>query len=158
MQDPEYPITQLNQLAARALSPGTNDPGTAISCVNSFSLALAPIMDRELPGSLFVDADEKPRLLVRSTNFDGLLKAVFAPLRQFAKTEVSVVVSLLEALCRLAELTTRRDRLRELARHGELIWEEIDQQALAKYDLGDIRQRHKRLQTLVHRLDRTVGN
>ena len=158
VQDPEYPITQLNQLAARALSPGINDPGTAISCVNSFSLALASVMDRDLPGSLFNDADDKPRLLVRSTSFDGLLKAVFAPLRQFARSEVSVVVSLLEALCRLAELATRGDRLRELARHGQLIWEEIDQQALAKYDLDDIRQRHKRLQTLVRRLDRTVMN
>ncbi len=158
VQDPEYPITQLNQLAARALSPGINDPGTAISCVNSFSLALASVMDRELPGSLFIDADGKPRLLARSTNFNDLIKAVFAPLRQFAKSEVSVVVSLLEALCRLAELTTRRDRMRELARHGELIWEEIDQPALAKYDLGDIRQRYKRLQSLVHRLDRTVSN
>lgn len=48
-QDPEFPITQLNQLAARALSPGINDPGTAVSCIDSFSLALAQIVDRDLP-------------------------------------------------------------------------------------------------------------
>ena len=157
LQDPEYPITQLNQLAARALSPGINDPGTAISCIDSFSLALAQVVDRDFPGSVFMDADENPRLLVRGTSFEGVLKAVFAQLRQFSKTEVSVVVSLLEALCRLAELTTRRDRLQTISLHGRLIWEEIDQKALAVYDLSDIRQRHKRLQILVQRLDR-VGN
>ena len=151
VQDPEYPITQLNQLAARALSPGINDPGTAISCVDSFCLALAYIVDRDLPGSVFMDDKEEPRLLLRHTNFDGIMKAVFAQLRQFAKSEVSVVVSLLDALCRLAQLTTRRDRLQLLGLHGDLIWEDIDGLALAAYDLRDISQRHKRLQRLVQR-------
>ncbi|MCG6899391.1 MAG: DUF2254 domain-containing protein [Gammaproteobacteria bacterium] len=153
VQDPEYPITQLNQLAARALSPGINDPGTAKSCVDSFSLALAYIVDRDLPGSVFMDDEGEPRLLLRFTSFDGIMKAVFAQLRQFAKSEVSVVVSLLDALCRLAQLTTRRERLQVLGFHGDLIREEIDDQALAAYDLLDIRQRHKRLRRLVQRLD-----
>ena len=151
VQDPEYPITQLNQLAARALSPGINDPGTAISCVDSFCLALAYIVDRDLPGSVFMDDKEEPRLLLRHTNFDGIMKAVFAQLRQLAKPEVSVIVSLLDALCRLAQLTTRRKRLQILGLHGDLIWEDIDGLALAAYDLRDISQRHKRLQRLVQR-------
>ena len=151
VQDPEYPITQLNQLAARALSPGINDPGTAISCIDSFSLAVAYIVDRDLPGSVFMDDKEEPRLLLRFTSFDGIMKAVFAQLRQFAKPEVSVIVSLLDALCRLAQLTTRRDRLQLLGLHGDLIWEDIDGLALATYDLRDISQRHKRLQRLVQR-------
>jgi uncharacterized membrane protein len=146
VQDPEYPITQLNQLAARALSPGINDPGTAISCVDSFD-----IIDRDLPGSVFMDDEEEPRLLLRFTSFDGIMKAVFAQLRQFAKSEVSVVVSLLDALCRLAQLTTRRDRLQVLGLHGDLIREDVDGLALATYDLRDISQRHTRLQRLVQR-------
>lgn len=153
VQDPEYPITQLNQLAARALSPGINDPGTAISCIDAFSLAMAQIVDRELPGCMFVDDDDKPRMLIRFTNFDGISKAVFAQLRQFAKSEVSVVVSLFEALCRLAQLTTRRDRLQVLGMHGDLIRDEVDEQTVVSYDLGDIIQRHKRLRILVQRLD-----
>ncbi len=151
VQDTEYPITQLNQLAARALSPGINDPGTAISCVDSFSLALAYIIDRDLPGSVFMDNKKQPRLLLRFTSFDGIMKAVFAQLRQLAKPEVSVIVSLLDSLCRLAQLTTRRDRLQLLGLHGDLIWEDIDDLALAAYDLRDIRQRHKRLQRLLNR-------
>jgi len=153
VQDPEYPITQLNQLAARALSPGINDPGTAISCVDSFTLALSQIVDRDLPGSVFMDDEDEARLLMRITNFDGIVKAVFAQLRQHAKSEVSVVVSLLDALCRLAQLTTRRERLQILGQHGDLIREAIDDRALAEYDICDIRQRHKRLQRLAQRLD-----
>ena len=98
-----------------------------------------------------MDDKEEPRLLLRFTSFDGIMKAVFAQLRQFAKPEVSVIVSLLDALCRLAQLTTRRDRLQLLGLHGDLIWEDIDGLALATYDLRDISQRHKRLQRLVQR-------
>ena len=153
VQDPEYPITQLNQLAARALSPGINDPGTAISCVDSFSLALAYIVDRDLPGSVFMDDEEEPRLLLRFTSFDGIMKAVFAQLRQFAKSEVSVVISLLDALCRLAQLTTRHDRLQVLGLHGDLIRKDINNLGLAAYDLRDINQRYMRLQRHVQHLD-----
>jgi uncharacterized membrane protein len=153
-QDPEFPVTQLSQLAARALSPGINDPGTAISCVDSFCLALAQIIDRDLPGSVFHDHEGVSRVLAKSTCFEGLLKAVFVPLRQFARIEVSVTIRLLEALCRLAELTTRRDRLALLGKHGSLISESMDEVQTDNYDLCDIRQRAKRLQILVHRFDR----
>lgn len=152
-QDPEYPITQLNQLAARALSPGINDPGTAISCIDSFCLALAGILDRDLPGSVVLDEAGTARCLARRSDFAGLMKAVFTPLRQFARTEVSVTVALLEALSRLAALTTRRDRLDCLRRHGQLIVDGIDSDAISPYDLRDIRQRAKRLEILVTRFD-----
>ena len=151
MQDPEYPITQLNQLAARALSPGINDPGTAISCVDAFSLALANVIDREFPGSVLADGEGDPRLLVRNTSFEGILKAVFAQLRQFANADVAVTVSLFEALCRLAQLTTRKKRLDVLGMHGDLIWNGLEDQGFTEYDLRDIRQRYKRLQILVQR-------
>jgi uncharacterized membrane protein len=150
-QDPEFPITQLSQIAARALSPGINDPGTAISCVDSFCLALAEIVDRDLPGNQFLDDEGEARLLARTLDFGGLLKAVFAPLRQFARTNVSVTIGLYESLCRLAELTTRADRLSLLALHGRLISEEIEDISLADNDKRDIVQRAKKLQILAER-------
>lgn len=153
IQDPEYPVTQLNQLAARALSPGINDPGTAISCVDAFSLALARIIDREIPGCVFVDEGGKARLLIRFTSFEGILKAVYAQLRQFASSDVAVTVSLFESLCRLAELTTRERRLALLGMHGALIWDGLEDQGFTEYDLRDIRQRHKRLQVLTNRFE-----
>lgn len=152
VQDPEFPITQLNQIAARALSPGINDPGTAVSCVDSFCLALAEIIDHDWPGSLFLDKKGDVRLLVRSVGFDGLLKAIFTPLRQFAQTDVAVTISLFEALCRLAALTTRHERLASLALHGRLIAEAVESRPLADYDRRDITQRANRLQILAVRL------
>lgn len=145
IQDPEYPITQLTQLAARALSPGINDPGTAITCIDWFSLALAGLVDRDMPGCVFLDEEDRPRVLARSHDFSGIVKAVYAPLRQFAKSNIAVTVSLIDSLCRLGELTRRADRLRILALHGELIWDEVRGQAFSDYDLQDIRKRLMKL-------------
>jgi len=148
VQDAEYAISQLGQLAGRALSPGINDPGTAITCIDWFSLALAEIVDRDLPGCVFLDDDGKPCLLARTPGFAGLIKAVYAPLRQLSRSSVQVTVKLLESLCRLAELTRRRDRLDVLALHGRLIAEGVERQRLQDFDTQDIRQRHRRLQVL----------
>ena len=148
VQDAEYAISQLGQLAGRALSPGINDPGTAITCIDWFSLALAEIVDRDLPGWVFLDDDGEPRLLARTPGFAGLIKAVYAPLRQLSRSSVQVTVKLLESLCNLAELTRRRDRLDVLALHGRLIAEDADQGRLQDFDVQDIRQRHQRLQVL----------
>jgi hypothetical protein len=52
---------------------------------------------------------------------------------------------------------TRRERLQVLGLHGDLRWEEIDDLALAQYDLRDISQRYKRLHRLAQRLDREPG-
>ena len=155
-QDPRFCLQVLTEIASRALSPGINDPGTAISCIDSFCLALAGILDRDLPGSVVLDEAGTARCLARRSDFAGLMKAVFAPLRQFAHTEVSVTVALLEALSRLAALTTRRDRLDCLRRHGQLIVDGIDSDAISPYDLRDIRQRAKRLEILVTRFDQSA--
>lgn len=147
-QDPEHAVTQLNQLAARALSPGINDPGTAITCIDWFSLALGYAVDKDLPGSVVCDDDGTPRLLVRARRFAPLLKSAFAPLRQYARGNVPVVIRLITSLCRLAELTHRRDRLDALAHHGDLIWAEARTAGLNADDLNDVRQRHARLHRL----------
>ena len=154
VQDPEYPITQLNQLAARALSPGINDPGTAVTCIDWYSMALARIVDRELPGKVFLDAKGAPVLLARYTDFPGLAKAFYAPARQFARSNIPVLIALLESLVRLAELTTRGDRLKQLRLQGNHLGDIVEEGAHLEFDLRGFRQRYRKLMRLASRFDR----
>ncbi len=148
VQDAEYAVIQLNQLAGRALSPGINDPGTAITCIDWFSLALAELVDRDLPGCVFLDDEGRGRVLARVPQFAGLVKAIYAPLRQLSSSDIAVTVKLLESLCSLAELTRRSDRLEVLALHGRLIVEGVARQPVLAFDTRDIEQRYYRLQHL----------
>lgn len=80
------------------------------------------------------------------------MKAIYAQLRQLARSEIAVCVSLFESLSRLAELTTRADRLAILALHGRLLWDDIATEDLSSYDLDDLRQRYQKLLALTSRL------
>ena len=155
VQDPEYPITQLNQLTARALSPGINDPGTAITAIDWFSLAVAQVVDRELPGKVFLDPDGVPRLLARFTDFRGIVKAFYAPSRQFAQGNIPVLIALLESLVRLADLTILEDRLAIIAQHGEHLMSAVEGDNYMGHDLTELRQSQARLRRLTRRLEAT---
>ena len=155
VQDPEYPITQLNQLTARALSPGINDPGTAITAIDWFSLAVAQVVDRDLPGKVFLDPDGVPRLLARFTDFRGIVKAFYAPSRQFAQGNIPVLIALLESLVRLADLTTLEDRLAIIAHHGEHLMSAVEGDNYMGHDLTELRLSQARLRRLTRRLEAT---
>lgn len=153
LQDPEYPITQLNQVAARALSPGINDPGTAITCIDWFSMAVAQIIDCDLPGKVLLDTHQQPILLVRFTDFNGILQAFYAPARQFSQSNIPVLTSLMGSLLRLAELTTREKILNELLTHGNKLASTIESGDHMNIDLLRFRQRYSKLQILANRTD-----
>ena len=53
LQDLEYAIRQLTEVAVRALSPGINDPFTCASVVERFGDALCRIAPRFLPTGVF---------------------------------------------------------------------------------------------------------
>lgn len=155
VQDPEYPITQLNQLAARALSPGINDPGTAITCIDWYSMALSRIVDHELPGKVFLDEAAGAVLLVRFSDFAGIAKAFYAPARQFASDNIPVLIALLESLIRLASLTARADRLQQIEMEARLISVTTEQGDHLEYDLRNFRRRYNQLKRLTRRLQNT---
>lgn len=48
-QDIEFAVSQLVEIAVRALSPGLNDPFTAIACVDHLGSALSRLAQREMP-------------------------------------------------------------------------------------------------------------
>ncbi|MCB1688509.1 MAG: DUF2254 domain-containing protein [Halioglobus sp.] len=145
VQDPEYPITQLNQVAARALSPGINDPGTAITCIDYFSLAIAALCNREIPGKVFLDRHGSSRVLARHTDFAGIMKAFYAPSRQFACNNLPVLISLMDSLIRLGQLTTAQFKLDNIGEHGHELSRTAEGGQHAESDLGDFRQRYKKL-------------
>ena len=50
-QDIEFAVHQLVEIAVRALSPGINDPFTAIACIDRLGSGLCHLARRELPGA-----------------------------------------------------------------------------------------------------------
>ena len=69
-QDIEFAIDQLVEIAVRALSPGVNDPFTAINCVDRLGAALVILAAREIPSAYRYD-DGRLRVIVNASTIWG---------------------------------------------------------------------------------------
>jgi uncharacterized membrane protein len=94
-------IDELVEIAARALSPGVNDPFTAITCMDWLTASLAMLAGRDSPDPLHVDVDGKLRVIDRERSFEGYLAMSFGHIRQYAASDMIAAQRYLHCLAEL---------------------------------------------------------
>ncbi len=88
---------KLMEIAVKAMSPGINDPGTAINAINNLVPLLIKMM--RLPNKTSISLKEGKLVLVRNNILaKDLLQLLVQPIRLYSKKDSSVVKSLLDAL------------------------------------------------------------
>lgn len=103
-QDPEYGVRQLVEIALRALSPGTNDPFTAINAIDRLSAILAFVGTRVLGARVMCDKDNHVRLITKPSTYSGIVDAAFNQIRQHARGNVAVTLRLLSSITSICEM------------------------------------------------------
>ncbi|MDP5070355.1 MAG: DUF2254 domain-containing protein [Congregibacter sp.] len=146
--DAQFPITQIQQIAARALSPGINDPGTAITCIDWLTVCLAEIVDSDLVQNVFVDAQGEPRLLIPRLDFEIFCDNVYSPPRRLTADNIPVAICLMDSKIRLAKLTQRPERLGVIQKHATLLMDCVERAGHCDYDLRMVRQRYQKVRRL----------
>jgi uncharacterized membrane protein len=144
-RDPEFGILQLVEIAVRALSPGINDPFTAMSCVDHLSGSLCRIARHAPRNALHCDDDGAARLRIDRTDFVGLLDAAFNQIRQFATGTPSVSIRLLDALASIAAVCGRAERREAIGRHARLVLESC-QGTLVSGDARTMQNRYHKVE------------
>ncbi|GAB2687092.1 DUF2254 domain-containing protein [Aliiglaciecola aliphaticivorans] len=109
IQDPEYAIHQMVEIAVRALSPGVNDPYTAITCIDKLCMVLCNIAQQDLHSGKYYDQHGILRLSRNPYDFEGLANSAFDQIRQYSVSSVAVSIRLLESLFRIASITDKSD-------------------------------------------------
>ena len=137
-QDLEYSIRQLVEIAVRALSPGINDPFTAIAVVHRLGAALSMIDRHVLAPEEHVDEEGRLRVRAVTTNHAGLVDAAFNQIRQAAAESASVLIAIAHIFAQLAQVveaiplrTALRHQLGAIDRAGRNLPEPIDREAFA---------------------------
>jgi uncharacterized membrane protein len=142
-QDVEFPVNQLVDIALRAISPGINDPTTAIECIDQLSAGLSHLAQREIPSAYRYDDDNNLRVIAEPFMFAGLTDAAFNQIRQYGKSDVGVVIRLLEAIATIARYTQNEKDRAALRRHAEMIRHDSHQAVSQELDKQDIEQRYQ---------------
>ena len=120
-QDLECVINQLVEIAVRALSPGLNDPFTAITCVDHLGSALSRLAQREMPSPYRHDEQDQLRLITSAVSFPMIADAAFGQIRQYARSSAAVTMRLLETIAVVAEFANRAEDRAALQSHAEMI-------------------------------------
>ena len=148
--DAEYAVRQLVEVAVRALSPGINDPHTAISVLDRLGAALCDLAGTTLPSGVTL-RDGTVALVVPSVTYRSLADVMFHMIRQNAAGSTAVLIRLLDVLTAVIACehdTSRRD---VLARHADLAWADAQRNIANESDLADVQRRHGALhRTLTH--------
>lgn len=109
--DPEFAVKQLVEIALRALSPGVNEPFTAITCIDRLCEGLSYVARARPPQQRHDDRAGCVRIWVQSQPFPLLLHAAFDPIRIFAGTNPAIYARLLESLAEVGwAVRSERDR------------------------------------------------
>ena len=122
LQDLRFPINELVELAARALSPGINDPFTAIACMDWLGAALIDLSAMPEGSAAVIDAEGCVRLILPRLDYADYIEAAIGRLRPYAARDVNAAAHLLKTLAAVweavevpahrASLELERNRLR----------------------------------------------
>ncbi len=110
-QDVAFGLRQLTDVGVKALSPGINDPTTAVHALNHSAVLLCDLLRRDLEPHVLDDDAGRPRLVLNQRPFAELLELAVAQPRIHCADDPYVVRALLSLLHAVAWIAERPDEL-----------------------------------------------
>lgn len=145
-QDVECALDELVEVAVRSLSPGINDPFTAMSCIDRLGATLGRLAERKLPSACRRDEHGRLRVIAEPVSFPRVLDSAFHQIRQYSQESVAVTIRILEALSSIWNHTHRSADRQAIIRHANLVADH----ARARFcpaDQSDVLDRFHRIRT-----------
>jgi uncharacterized membrane protein len=144
-QNAEYGIQQLVEIAVRALSPGFNDPFTAINCIDRLAAILSQVAGKQFPSPFHYDARGKLRIVLKTTTFEGYVDTAFNQIRQNSESSPAVMIRLMEAIDRIINHLSLPEQYRILRNHAEMIMNSGRNNLKEQQDQQDLQSRYDRI-------------
>lgn len=109
-QDVGYGLRQLTDVVNKALSPGINDPTTAIHALGHISAVLCELAGRELGPALLRDDDGRVRVVLGRPDLADLVDVAITQPRRYGNADPQVMARLFRLLEELAWHTPAQDQ------------------------------------------------
>lgn len=106
-QDPAFGVQQLADIALRAISPGVNDPTTAVTCIGYLRAVLERLACRRFPPELRRHEDTGVSVVAPRREFEEYLELAVAEVGRYATADARVAGTILEALAPVAAAARR---------------------------------------------------
>ncbi len=146
--DLRFAVRQLVEVAVRALSPGINDPYTALAVLDRLGAALCDLVPLHLPTGVSIRGN-RPVLLVPHVQYDQLLDTMFHMIRQSAAAHPAISIRLIDVLTQVASCEREPARLVALSHHADLVLADARRAIASASDREDVERRYQAFALMV---------
>lgn len=117
--NPRFLVDQLVEIIGRALSPGVNDPYTAINCMNWLMDSLATAIKASPPQGERTDESGNLRIVANAYDFEQLTASIFDQSRQYICADRNVTLHVLHMITTVGAQTTHATYRKILNQHAQ---------------------------------------
>lgn len=149
LQDTEYGIEKIVEIALRALSPGINDPNTAIRCIH----AISEILQRasQLPGGIAImnTSMNQPYLLAPHPTVFEYFYVAFSQISFYGKEDISILNAMLDALIYIGQSGSQETEVKKVIYEiCDYIWNRFVHEELGDLDCKMIENKRQTIRLL----------
>ncbi|WP_412068704.1 DUF2254 domain-containing protein [Rubrivirga sp. IMCC43871] len=148
-QDVRFLIDELVEIAARALSPGVNDPFTAISCLDWLAAALKALADRDFPEPTRHDETGALRVVAEPTTYAEFVDGVYGQLRPYLAGDPNAVLHALATLAEVAGRATDPSQRVALRAQADALLQGATDALGIEADRLAVRERHREVSAIL---------
>jgi uncharacterized membrane protein len=144
-QDIEFGLHQIVEIASKALSPGINDPYTAINCIDNLTDILSKMVSHNDPSPYVFDEDNNVRLIVKKDTFKDYLNIAFNQIRQYGANSPAILMKQIKSLKQVSQHDMHHQHQDELMRHAQMILTTGEKNFQIESDLNDLKASYQTL-------------
>ncbi|WP_422486459.1 DUF2254 domain-containing protein [Gudongella sp. DL1XJH-153] len=135
MQDFNFTIQKIVEIALRAISTGINDPNTASHCLRIMGVLMGKIARLEGGYLMYRDDKEYPKVAFEVFDFSRQLNSSYHQIIHYGKEDVSVMKALLKSMRFTAEKASSKNKA-AIDDYLQYIWNELEKTHGKGYDLN----------------------
>ncbi|AGC78352.1 putative membrane protein [Nonlabens dokdonensis] len=137
---------QITEIGIKAMSPGINDPGTAIDTID-YLTELVRIRMQKQDHSISSNKEDKPVLKVKVIAFETLIYNVFASYRNYCKHDLTVMQKLLQLFSRCIERESCQRSYHEvLHNQAKLLIHDAEESISNQHDLNVLKNQFQEIE------------
>lgn len=148
-QDVVCSIQEVVDVALRALSPGVNDPLTAMNCIDRLGGALAKLTRRKVPNLHFYDESDRLRVIGVPVTSSDAIHDSFRQIRQYGSSSVAVSIRMMETLTTIAKNARRHEDFLAIDQESQALRNAFLANDPQQIDRSDFEQRSANLQEIL---------
>lgn len=119
-QDLDFSIRRIVEITQRALSPGINDPTTALYCIDRLRQALVRLAERQIPTGCRHDDEGRLRVVAAPVAFGAVAAGAFGAVIHYAGSDPDLLKALASALDAVIVAASEKEHARLVSLRSSL--------------------------------------